>query len=228
MTTLLDYQGHLAERFGSHRPHVIVGDTRSHKLIRLLELHGWARMVIKTRFNTYPGERWGFDNGAYVWWQRGEEFQTDVFLRRLDQARKRMEGTPYMAVTPDIPAEGDRSLEFSLRWRECLPNDWPWYLVVQDGMREQDVVREIGKFSGLFLGGSDAFKREAAKWCRIAHRFGKPFHYGRCGTLRKLHIAKEIKADSIDSAFPLWTSERFQAFFLHWMYGDPQLRLEFN
>jgi len=222
----MDYQGQLSERAYTHRPHVIVGDTRSHKMVELIAAVEWGRMVIGTAIQPYEGERWGFDNGAFVWWRSNDDFQTDVFLRRLEMARRL--GNPYLAVTPDIPAQGQRSLEFSLRWREALPNDWPWYLVVQDGMKTEDVAREIGKFHGLFLGGSDAFKRTADKWCKLAHRFGKPFHYGRCGTLSKLHIAKEIKADSIDSSFPLWTSSRFRTFMCHWCWGDPQKRLEFT
>jgi hypothetical protein len=214
-----------AESAGRHRPHVIVGDTRSFRWASVLETMGWGRMYVQQRFEPYSGERWAFDNGAFIWWKQGESFQTDTFLKRLEKARSM--GRPGMAICPDIPAQGPESLEFSIRWREALPNDWPWYLAVQDGMTPASVMPHITRFAGVFLGGSNEFKRQAPQWAAFAHHFGKPFHYGRCGTLGKLDNAEHCKADSLDSSFPLWTEKRFQAFVLTWLYGEPQRRMAF-
>lgn len=88
------------------------------------------------------------------------------------------------------------------------------YLAVQDGMKREHVEGIIrAGWAGIFLGGTDKFKRETAfQWCEMAHEFGLKFHYARAGTLRKLEHAKLIKADSLDSNFPLWTKARTERF----------------
>ncbi|MCL4503061.1 MAG: hypothetical protein M1438_14610 [Deltaproteobacteria bacterium] len=121
-------------------------------------------------------------------------------------------GIPYLAVCPDIVAAGNKSLDFSLKWLEKLPADWPWYLAVQDGMKFSEVFPLLPKFQGIFLGGSDAFKRQAPFWLNLAHLADINFHYGRTGIIRKIDHAIICKSDSLDSSFPLWTVPRFNAF----------------
>ena len=70
------------------------------------------------------------------------------------------------------------------------------------------VEKVLDKFAGLFLGGTDKFKATAYYWRELSHKYGKRFHYGRAGTRRKILHAVESGADSADSAFPLWTTER--------------------
>ena len=187
----------------------MVGDTSCTNIIAQLQKHGWGRMVVTNNITPYPGEPWGFDNGAYGWWQKDEPFEEDTYLRRLERAYSK--GVPYLAVLPDIPAQEMRSFDFSMKWLEKLPA-WPWYLAVQNGMYPDYVVKVLPKLSGLFLGGDNAFKGTAAMWCKIAHAQGRRFHYGRCGTPEKVRHAKAVGADSLDSAFPLWTRERFRYF----------------
>ena len=196
--------------------HMITGDTRDKKLIAKLQSLGWGRMVIGTRIIPYPGEKWGFDNGAYKDWTSGREFDEDAFKNRLEMAYKI--GVPYMAVVPDIVTEGEKSLEFSLKWLERLPLNWPWYLAVQDGMRIEQVEKVLCGFAGIFLGGSNRFKATALYWRQLAHKHRKKFHYARVGTPRKVQLAKEVGADSCDSAFPLWAAERFDEF-ARWFNG---------
>ena len=159
----------------------------------------------------YPFEPWGFDNGAFEAWKKGETFREDKFLRRLDVALK-VPSDPIVACCPDIVAGGLRSLEFSVWWLERLPMGWPWYLAVQDGMTHDDVLGVAHLFAGIFLGGTDKFKLTAYGWSRLAHFADKKFHYGRAGTLRKLAHAHAVEADSVDSNFPLWTQERMTMF----------------
>ena len=202
---------------------VLLGDTRSRSILsRLVQLR-WGRMVVFRPPRPYPGEPWGFDNGAFTDWRQGRAFDGDAYRRRLDRAYA--VGKPLLAVVPDIVMGGKRSLEFSLGWREQLPDDWPWYLAVQDGMTYQSVIGVLDRFDGLFLGGGDSFKLLARDWCELAHRHGKRFHYGRAGTLHKLDHAKRVQADSLDSAFPLWEKGRLETFIRHYRDGGPQLVL---
>lgn len=202
---------------------VLLGSTGDRELLKELRELRWGRMWVDRKPTPYEGEPWGFDNGAFTDWKGGKPFDADRFQRRLEAAYA--VGRPYLAVCPDIVAGGKRSLDFSLEWMTRLPSDWPWYLAVQDGMRFGDLIPAIDEFSGVFLGGTNAFKLQAIDWRRFADHNGKPFHYARAGTLKKLDHAKRIRSTSLDSCFPLWTRSRFQTFVRHWKDGGPQLAL---
>ncbi len=201
---------------------ILLGDTRSRRNQELFQVNGWGRMFASDRpFPPffYPSEVWGFDNGAFVAWTRGNQFPEGVFLRRLDAAL-RVETGPAVAVCPDIVAGGLRSLEFSVNWLKRLPSSWPWYLAVQDGTTRDAVLEVVHLFAGIFLGGTDRFKLTAYRWSRLAQFAGKKFHYGRAGTLRMIRHAYAVEADSLDSNFPLWTVDRMRVF------RDEQMALE--
>ena len=178
-------------------------------------------MFINKTPSPYPGEKWGFDNGAFICWQNNKPFDEVKYMKRLEKAY--MVGKPYLAVTPDIVGEGEKSLEYSMGWISKLP-PWPWYLAVQDGMTLKMVSDVIDSFDGLFLGGTNAFKGTAYHWRRLAHDKGKRFHYGRAGTPRKVDHALAVGSDSADSAFPLWTYDRMDELVKH-INGPRQLSL---
>lgn len=136
---------------------------------------------------------------------------------------------PMFIVAPDRPADPSSIFE-SLAWvaeyeleeqEELDPMGWyhgaaaaslPIYLAVQDGMDPQaieelvDVETDepvLSKFSGLFLGGTDDFKRDTlAAWRELADRWGIALHYGRC-TQSKLADAVAAGCDSADSSHPI-------------------------
>lgn len=171
-------------------------------------------MFVTVTPRPWEGEWWGFDNGAYRDWLRGAPFDGDRFLRRVERAAKR--GVPYLAVAPDLVAGGARSLEFSLAWLDRLPREWPWYLAVRDGMSLADVAAVLDRFAGIFLGGTDRFKAMAPHWAALAKKHGKPFHYARAGTRRKLLHARASGADSVDSVVPIWIPERLRQYARWW------------
>lgn len=207
------------------RPIVMFGDTRSRSNIALLADRRWGRMFATTRPTPFPFEQWGFDNGAFKAWQDAGFprdltlddwailFDVKEFDRRLTEAMK-VTSDPLLAVTPDIPAS-KYSLEYSLSWISEF-NGWPWYLAVQDGMREQEVEEVIHLFMGIFLGGSDSFKMTAYRWAKLAHKHCKKFHYGRAGTPGKVKHAFAVGADSLDSTFACWTKQRTAEFCKVW------------
>lgn len=203
---------------------VLVGHTRGLLFVETLRRLDWGRMMVFENPDPYEGERWGFDNGAFMYWRRGLPFDDKGYAYRLERAEK--VGTPYLAVPPDIVAGGLRSLEFSMKWFEKMPDRWPCYLAVQDGMTRRDVEGVIrAGWAGLFLGGSNDFKKTAPMWADLAHEFGLKFHYGRAGTLKKLEIARQAHSDSIDSTFPTWTKDRMETFVRRYQEGDPQRML---
>jgi hypothetical protein len=168
------------------------------------------------------------DNGAYRNWLAGESFDGDTYLRAVDRAVSvETPDTPiYFAVIPDIVAGGLESLTFSLAWLDRMPQTWPLYLAVQDGICTNDITPDItSKISGIFLGGSNRYKATAAIWANFAHTHNLQFHYGRAGTPWKLLHAMESGADSLDSAFPLWTQKRWNWFLYLYDNGHPQYNL---
>lgn len=201
---------------------ILIGDGGGERLKKICQQHGVGRMLAQNWPKLYEGEPWGFDNGAYGFFLKNQEIGPysqesgeahGKFLMRLNRAIKLAEdvGPPYMAILPDVVAGGDKSLEISLSWIGKLPQ-WPWYLAVQDGMDPAKVIDIIDQVDGIFLGGSDNYKKYAGWWCKIAHHHRKKFHFGRAGTLNKLAAAIMIGSDSLDSAFPLWTKDRLWSF----------------
>ena len=180
-------------------------DSRSKSSVEILKRNRWGRLFCANASKPYEGETWAFDNGAYRAWIKKEKWNQYDYLKRLDKQRKY--GTPYFAVVPDIVASPD-SLEFSLKWRERLPNDWKWYLAIQDHTDFEVFNKEVHKFDGVFLGGSDVFKVTAQYWANLTKFHKKKFHYGRVSTRKRIQHARRIGADSIDSAFPFWIESR--------------------
>ena len=189
---------------------IILGGTSKKEFVEVIKGNGWGRMLTpQRRFKIFDMEPYAIDNGAFYCWRNGSNFDEVAFLKTIDFSLTLHK--PYLAILPDIVAGGNKSLDFSMSWIDRLP-DYNWYLAVQDGMDSARVVDCIDMVSGLFLGGSDRFKRTGPYWCKLAHHNFKLFHYGRAGTYSKLQHAYQCGADSLDSAFPLWTKQRFKEF----------------
>ena len=198
-------------------PMVFLGETRDPSILAKLAARGWGRIFCGAEYVgaprlARPDEPWAFDNGAFAAFRRGAPFDADRFRQRLDNALRAQLAPPRVAVTPDIVAAGLQSLEFSLEWRNELPDEWPWYLAVQDGMTPDDVSPCLDRFAGIFLGGTIRFKSEAEAWCDLARLFSIKFHYGRASTINRISCARLIQADSLDTAFPLWEYKRLTTF----------------
>jgi len=225
---------------------VLVGETRDSAYLVKMQEHGWGRIWVRSSPVQYEGEPWAFDNGAYGYHLAGLSLDETAFLKRLDIATKRCP-EPLMAVLPDIVGKGERSMAYTETWlRRLEDHPWKsWYMVLQDRMTHTEVGAVITghpmtsiidgssvkgrvhpSVKGLFLGGTDSWKRTAGYWSAWAHHAGINFHYGRASTPAKIRAARRSGADSMDTAFPLWTRERFQRFVEMWSLPDPQPELE--
>lgn len=176
----------------------------SSKLMPYLRKNKWGRMWASygPQWN-YDGEPWGFDNGAWSAFVQRTEFPAEKFKRRIAKAVSIQPYSPCVAVLPDVVGDARRTLESSSRWAsEGLPR-WPWFFALQDGVTQADADAMLPFAAGYFLGGSDRFKCESAKWCDYAHSHGKLFHFGRCNREAWVYDAIRIGADSIDSATPI-------------------------
>ena len=202
---------------------VLIGECTGRMANEALGL-GWGRMWIARGRNIYttPTEPWGFDNGAFRDWAKQIPFDKEKYLISLDRALQQ-KTLPYLAVVPDSPVCAKSTLKMFDYWMPRLPLHFPWYIAVQDGMTPKDV--EDLPISGVFLGGSNSYKSSALDWRNWTKDNSLPFHYGRCGTPNKIAHALEVQADSIDSAFPMWTKARWKFFVECVLNGPPQLSL---
>ena len=199
----------------------LTGDTRSSRIVAELRRYGIGRMFIRKKFRPYPNEPWGFDSGAFVDYLAGKEFDLrrygEALYKAIDMSEKYH--PPYMAVLPDIVGGGLKSLELSITTFE-LKLKWlrfPWYLAVQDGMENyvkdiELILKAYPDIVGIFLGGTDEFKKTAILWSTLAHKYGRKFHYARAGSIKKIRGAIRAGADSLDSALPLWTNQKLERF----------------
>lgn len=192
---------------------VYVGHTCSGWMLGECRRLGFGEMTVRGEL---PPKRtpWAFDNGAFRDWRRGKPFASDLFRRSLERLSD-MPEPPAFVVAPDVVAGGVQSLGCSLHWLPTLRKhtDAPVYLAVQDGMLEGDASCVIDEFQGVFVGGSPAWKIETgAAWVTWAHSLDRPCHIGRCGTANKVHWARRIGADSIDSCLPLRSADNLRRF----------------
>jgi len=205
----------------------LIGEHSSPKYVReIFRPLEWGRMWVFRTIRLYEGERWGFDNGAFKAFVDGEPWSESAYMKRLDAAHAL--GTPLLAVCPDKVGAGAESLATSAEWMSSgrLPDEWPWYLALQDGMTEDDVRPLLPMFSGIFMGGTREFKKEAPAWCRFAHLHRLPFHYGRASHVRRLEECESMGADTADSTQPLWQKDapgNGMKQFVDWFSGRGQV-----
>ena len=183
-----------------HRPMVYAGEGCSKVGAHRLEELGWGQCCSEGPWRTQKLPFF-LDNGAFKAWTDGLPFPEVTFLRRVQRCYDRG-FKPDFVVLPDVVADAQATFELSARWNAMLPEEWPKYLVLQDGMQAWQVGQFAGRYrvAGLFLGGTDWFKNNhAQRWCDFARTYGLKFHYARAGTPRKFEHAILVGADSLDS-----------------------------
>lgn len=191
---------------------VMVGSTRSHRLVARIRELGWGRVFCE-KPTPYPGEPWVLDNGAFAAWKSGATVDWPRFVQR---ARACAPLAPRFGVLPDHVGGGADSLTLSMYWRDNLPDEIPWYLAVQDGIDPEHVAEHALKLAGIFLGGTDAYKARCFEWSTWAHARGLRFHYARVASPKLLRRALDCGADSCDSTQPLWSRDEWRKFERAW------------
>lgn len=189
---------------------IYLGNVGKLKYIDICKNNGYGICYLANHW-MYPKEgiSWFLDNGAFHAWKNGKPFDEKAFLDTLNKL-ERCCSRPDFIVCPDIVAAGKKSLDFSLKWLERIPADYPVYLAVQDGMEPEDLEEVVSLFDGVFIGGSITWKwKTLDSWVQFAHENGIPCHVGRVGTIKRILQTRNAKADSIDSSTFVQTN-RFQ------------------
>ena len=158
---------------------------------------GWRVLLTPTNPKAPPGLRFAIDNGAWSNFQQQTPFDSEGFGRLVETHGAAAD----FVVVPDIVCGGMKSLEFSLSWLDRLQGIRLLLLPVQDGMSADDVGAVLRRYPGLgiFLGGSLEWKlRTMYGWGMVAHALSCYYHVGRVNSQRRIRLAQEAGANSID------------------------------
>ena len=172
--------------------------TGTRKTLDLLRRANWRLLVSAKGVRRHEGFKYACDNGAWSSFLKGEPFDTQAYRTMLNWIPKQTHPPDWMAV-PDIVEGGLESLKLSEKWMpEVLDKCELGLLVVQDGMRPEDVRSMVGKRVGIFLGGSTAYKLETLyRWGEFCS--GRCYyHVGRVNTAKRIKMCAEAGADSFD------------------------------
>ena len=173
--------------------------TGTRELIKQFRAHGVGLLLCAQWRDPSQWLYYAIDNGAYSAFVNDVEWSPVPFLRILEKARKH-DVRPDFVVCPDIVAAGKRSLDFSMKWIEVLPSELDYYLAVQDGVEVSDVVPLIGRFKGIFVGGTKDWKFATGEsWAKFCSDHDLGCHIGRVGPMDRILWAERIGATSIDS-----------------------------
>ena len=180
---------------------IYIGNVGKLAYLEIAEEKGYGLCLVANAWRyPKPELHWFLDNGAYSAYRQGKQFPTKQFIAALEKI-ERCCSIPDFVVVPDIVAGGKKSLQFSRDWINSIPAGYPVYLAVQDGMNTEDIIRDLDLYDGLFVGGTLKWKLSTmSQSIKLSHSVGLKCHVGRIGTFRRLLMAKNAGADSIDSS----------------------------
>lgn len=170
--------------------------TGTRRNLAALRAAGWRLLISPAgtvRTEGFPF--YALDNGAWSYHQKGQPFDGDAFLGAVELVGARAD----WIVIPDKVGDAAGTFEMLAEWWPRLRGVGLLLMALQDGMAEAQVEAVLRPGLGLFLGGSTGYKEaSAAAWGRFARANGLYFHIGRVNTARRISIAAEAGAHSID------------------------------
>lgn len=174
--------------------------TNGRENLHAMQRHGYRLLFAPgaAASNWRDGWRCALDNGAWSAHTSGESVDLDAF----GSAVSRWGAHADWVVAPDIVAGGQESWALTLAWLpRLLPRCRRVLLAVQDGMEPHQVAPYLSDRVGVAIGGSDGWKeRELAsrRWGRLCRSRGAWLHGLRVNTMRRIRLAADSGADSID------------------------------
>lgn len=165
---------------------------------------GW---IISPQWWKTPREGIPFalDNGAFIAWKNGTEWDSKAWLKMLDKAARY---SPIWSIVPDVHRDKKRTVD---RWHtyrhEVTSRGMKTAFAVQDGTLLSDVPMNPSP-DVIFIGGSPFWKWSTLPiWCKHFPRV----HVGIVTTGRRLEIAERCGAESVDGTGffrTSWNSKR--------------------
>ena len=164
-----------------------------------LRERGWRVLVSARGVHRTEGMPYAIDNGAWTAFQKKETFDHGAFERLVYALG---DGADWI-VAPDVVADRAASLRMTERYLPHLDR-WPLLVAVQNGMCADDVSAWLGPRCGIAVGGDSAWKDSTMReWGRLALERGCHMHVLRVNTRRRMQLAHEAGAHSIDGTSPI-------------------------
>lgn len=187
---------------GSSRPKMTVYASRTGtgEALEAFREWGWNLLVSARGVLRHEGFPYALDNGAWTAHTQGQDFDVPAFDRALDLLGQ----GAHWVILPDRVGDARRTLEMASYWFGRVRT--PKLLAVQDGMTRsmvEDWISAEGAedLRGIFVGGTDGWKEKtAASWAAFSRENGQICHVGRVNTRRRLAIAVDAGADSVDGS----------------------------
>jgi len=204
-------------------------DIQRHKVFSYLSM----RVVLSPQFwsghdrlkNSISLRGYGLDNGAYIDYNKGTEFNGDKFLKMCKELGN---GADRIAI-PDVVGDSKKTLELARDWIDKLEKlnlNTMLLIVWQDGMTREDLLPFVKDGYGIFIGGTTEAKlvnipmisklcREYNVWC----------HVGRVNTLNRLKYCIKHKVHSIDGSGYTRFLTHNKKFLQHFLFLKKQISL---
>lgn len=135
---------------------------------------------------------WALDNGRYICWDKGIEWNIDQYIKLLEWATKQ-KVKPKWALVPDIVGNKEETLK---EWNKYYPliksYGFTPAFAVQDGMIPNDVPKDA---EVIFVGGLTSWKwKNLHIWTTHFDRV----HVGKVNAWKQMNYCLELGVESVD------------------------------
>lgn len=131
------------------------------------------------------------DNGAYIAWKDGKEWNPDEWIGLLQMLRQKGKSPRWVAV-PDVVGNREATIKKWNEWHEIARAFGPVAFCVQDGMTPDDVPPSADV---VFVGGNDGWKYpNLPMWTANFPRV----HCARVNAPDMIERCEELGCESVD------------------------------
>jgi len=189
--------------------------------------HMWSLEIVGNGFKVpsitiYDWLSYAVDNGRFLCWLKGIEWDEAVFIELCDRVRF-LPKKPLFLVVPDVRLNAEATIEEWHKWESRLRKyGVPLAFAAQDGMTANDVPQSA---DWVFMGGTDEWRFPLLK---SFVDIGKPTHVGRVNNIKRLFQCYHAGVKSCDGTG--WFRSNHGKpqvneliYFLRWRAGEIQL-----
>lgn len=136
------------------------------------------------------------DNGAWSAFNSNISWSPSMFARSVEDYGRRV----CWVACPDSVGNAEATWGLIRQWWWwCMDRARRVLVVVQDGMSYSRVSPLVGPRTGIFVGGTDAWKESTLLgWAELARRNQSYCHVGRVNSTRRTSMCINAGVDSID------------------------------
>lgn len=151
---------------------------------------------------------YGVDNSCYSNFDPEKYIQLLEKINRQDKTKEKL----LWVTVPDVVADADATFKRFEKWKYIKDDyDIPIALVLQDGMRKQDINYSL--IDAVFVGGTTEWKYDETLQgiCKFAKKKNLWVHMGRVNSVSRTRYAYMLGCDSIDgTGFSMYSDKHLK------------------